>query len=104
MYVIGTNNRPDGPVKLGISADPPRRVGQLQTGHADRLQLFHSELVSDDKARLFERLLHKSLNHKRTRGEWFDVTVEQAIADVQHTVIRYDAVDDLANKVQERRI
>jgi hypothetical protein len=102
MYVIGAS--PAGPLKLGISGDPDRRVGQLQTGHAERLQVYHREPVAAEKARLFERLLHRDINYRRTRGEWFDLTVEQAIAHIQFTIIEYDDVDNLAEMVRLRRI
>lgn len=102
MYVIGAT--PNGPLKLGISADPERRVGQLQTGHAERLQLFHSELVANTKARLFERLLHRDIGYRRTIGEWFNLSVEEAIAHIRFTVIHYDSIDNLAEKLRLRRI
>ena len=100
LYVIGSSS--DGPVKLGISAKPERRVKQLQTGHADRLHLFHSEPIGE-KA-VFERLLHRDLRYLRGVGEWFHMTVEHAIAHVKFTVIEYDGVDDLADKVRRRQI
>jgi hypothetical protein len=89
-------------VKLGISGNPGRRVSQLQTGCADRLQLFHSEPIGDKK--LFERLLHRDLGYLRMIGEWFNLTVAQAIAHVQFTVIQYDGIADLADKFRRRRI
>jgi len=84
LYVIGVHS--SGPVKLGISKNPDRRVRQLQTGHSDRLHLFHTEPVPEG---VFERLLHNNLRHRRLRGEWFDLTVEQAIADVMFVVIEH---------------
>lgn len=83
---------------------PERRVGQLQTGHADRLHLFHAEPVPITKARLFERLLHRDIGHLRSFGEWFDLNVEHAIAHIRYTIIQYDAVDDLAEKIRRHRI
>lgn len=91
-------------MKLGISADPDRRVSQLQTGHAERLQVFHREPVAADKARLLERLLHRDISYRRRVGEWFDLTVAAAIAHIRFTIIEYDDVDNLAEKVRLRRI
>jgi len=88
IYVIAAHDQ--GPVKLGISAKPERRINELQTGHANRLHIYHTEPVPIEKARLFERLLHKSLNHLRTHGEWFDLTTEQAIADIRLVFIEHD--------------
>jgi len=102
IYVIASSA--DGPVKLGISAKPERRINELQTGHANRLQIYHTEPVPGEKARLFERLLHRDIGFRRTVGEWFDISVADAVAHVQFTIIQYDGVDDLAGKIQRRRI
>lgn len=102
LYVIGASD--SGPVKLGISANPDRRLRALQTGHPERLRVFHRESVPPDKAPLFERLLHRDVGYLRTIGEWFNMTVEHAIAHVQFTLIEYDNIDDLAIKMRQRRI
>ena len=102
IYVIGIGQQ--GPVKLGISKHPERRVQQLQTGQAERLQVFHQEPIVAGRARLFERLIHRDLGYLRNVGEWFNLTVEQAIAQIQYTLIQYSAVDNLAEKVRLRRI
>lgn len=102
LYVIGAIT--DGPVKLGISVDPERRLHQLQTGHHERLRLFHAEPVPRDKARLFERLLHRDIGYKRSHGEWFNLNVDDAIAQITFTLIQYDLVNNLGDKVRQRRI
>jgi hypothetical protein len=105
MYVIAPhNNSTTGPVKLGISVDPERRLTQLQTGHHERLRLFHTEPVPSDRARLYERLLHRDVGHKRSHGEWFHLNVEDAIAQITFTLIQYDLVDNLSEKVRQHRI
>lgn len=101
LYVIGAIDQ--GPVKLGISAHPERRLKQLQTGHSHRLQVYHTEPVPPERARLYEQLLHRDIGYRRTHGEWFDLTVEQAVAQVQFTLIQYEAIDDLA-KVRKQRM
>ena len=102
LYVIGYDTK--GPVKLGISTDPERRLGQLQTGHAECLQVYHTAPVPMEKARLYERLLHRDMSHRRLRGEWFDLPVEDAIAHVEFTFIQYELVENLAEKVRLRRV
>jgi hypothetical protein len=102
LYVIGAHT--SGPVKLGISAVPARRVKQLQTGHSARLHLFHEEPVSNTIARVMERLLHRDVGYLRLRGEWFQLTVEQAVAQVKFTIIQYEGVDSLVEKMRTRRI
>jgi len=91
-------------VKLGISKHPERRVHQLQTGHAERLRVYHQEAIASDRVRLFERLIHRDLGYLRHVGEWFNLTVEQAIAQIQFTIIQYSAVDNLREKMRLHRI
>lgn len=95
MYVIANNT--DGPVKLGISHDPHSRTKQLQTGHVDKLEVFHQEPVDKSKIKIFERLLHRDNRHYRIRGEWFNMSVKDAICYIQYTIIRYDllSIDEL---------
>jgi hypothetical protein len=92
MYVISTSENDQGPVKLGISADPDQRVRELQTGHPELLQVYYRESIEADRVRIYERLLHRDNHHHRLKGEWFDLTVEQGIGYVQFTLIEYDLV------------
>lgn len=86
LYVIAS-----GPnsVKIGYSADPQRRLGQLQIGHEKILQVVYKEPVPVDKAPLLEKLVHKANNHKRIHGEWFALTPDEAISEIQFAIIRY---------------
>jgi hypothetical protein len=92
LYVIAAH--PEGPVKLGMSANPEKRLRQLQTGHAEPLSLFHVEPIEAARCRLFERLLHRDIGCHRKQGEWFALTTEAAILQVKFTVIQYDLKDD----------
>lgn len=88
LYVIADS--PDGPVKLGISKQPERRLGQLQTGHAQQLHLFHTTVVPGGRAPLFERLLHRAIGYRRSHGEWFNLTVGEAIAQIGVLFIEHE--------------
>lgn len=85
MYAISSDKRM--PVKLGISKNPDKRIKQLQTGHSDKLSIYHIEKVPADKVRLYEGILHKDLSLKRKQGEWFDITVEEAISHIKLTLM-----------------
>lgn len=81
IYVIGS--AADGPLKIGMSANPQARVSELQTGHASRLRVwvtFHA--TSRQHARAVEKAVHASLRDKRSSGEWFRVTVAEAAAAI----------------------
>lgn len=88
VYAIASS---DKTVKIGYSADPERRLRQLQTGHERRLALIHTEKVEPDRAPVLERLIHDANRHLRMTGEWFALTHQQAIAEIQFAVIRYDS-------------
>ncbi len=66
-----------GTVKIGVSVEPEKRLGGVQTGNPHRLELLAS--ISGDR----ERELHEILKTDRLCGEWFTVTDRnrQTIAD-----------------------
>lgn len=91
LYVIADSLA--GPVKLGISKDPQRRVKQLQTGHANHLRVFHAEPFPAAETRLYERCLHRDLGYLRRQGEWFDLSVVEAIAHIGVLLIEQQPSD-----------
>lgn len=91
LYVIAA--RKEGPVKLGLSVHPEKRVRQLQTGSAEQLTIHHVEEVSDERVKLAESALHRLLGHKRLKGEWFNMSVEEAIFEVIHIRMTEDPSD-----------
>lgn len=87
IYVIAAHK--EGPVKIGFSADPEERLKQLQTGHPEPLTLYYSLSFEKKQAKLMERIIHKTIKLHRTHGEWFDISVDSAIAEVDFALIRY---------------
>ena len=53
------------------------------------LQIHHAEPVPEHRVRVLERKLHRELNHKRLKGEWFDMGPEDAVLFLQHAMIRW---------------
>lgn len=88
IYVIAAD--PAGPVKIGSSKEPERRLRQLQTGHADPLKLFHTEAISVEGVLLMERIIHRENRVHKRKGEWFNLSVTDAIAEVKHAMIRFE--------------
>jgi len=86
LYCIADNN---GSVKFGFSKDPNRRVRSLQTGSADELVLLETVSVPQDRVREYERLLHQEFAHLRSRGEWFRISPEDAVAYLSWFSIHY---------------
>lgn len=90
LYIIGTQGRRQ---KIGFSKDVSKRLATLQTGNPEPLTIHHVEEVPDHRARLLEKKIHRDMNYKRIKGEWFDMTPEEAKSMLQFVVIRY--MDDL---------
>lgn len=88
VYVIASEQEPKI-VKIGISVNPAKRVKQLQTGHATPLKVFHQQAFPAKNTRMIEQILHRELHHLRLTGEWFTLSVEDAIAEVEFALIRY---------------
>lgn len=86
-------------VKIGFSADPDKRVRQLQTGHASPLVVFYREEVEAAKVRPLEKIVHRLLSHRRQKGEWFSLDPANAVLEIKHAVMRYGDIDDLSTLV-----
>lgn len=95
IYVIASD--PAGPCKIGYASKPERRLRQLQTGHPERLELFHTQPFERPRAKLIERILHKTLKFRREQGEWFAIDVKTAIAEIDFVLIRYGEEVNLHN-------
>lgn len=103
LYVIASASG-IGPCKLGVSNNPEARLKQLQTGHPESLKLYHQEPASAENVKILERLLHRDINYLRKHGEWFNLTIEEAITHVRFTMIEYDDTPELKEKVRLRRV
>jgi hypothetical protein len=95
LYVIGTNERYQ---KMGFSANVERRLKSLQTGNPDKLTIHHVEPVPKEQVRLLERKIHKDLAHYRLKGEWFNLTSQEAVDLLKFNLIRW--LDDNTLKYQ----
>ena len=86
IYVIGGTEKP---YKIGITNNLKRRLKDIQTGHPFKLHVHYSEEIPMEQVRLIEQNIHNTIRHKKTHGEWFDISLEDAIAEVKHARIRY---------------
>lgn len=81
VYVIG---RRGGPCKVGVSADPMKRLSSVQTGCAMVVEVWgYCTFPSRFVARQFEREAHRAMSDRRLSGEWFDVEPEAAIQAIE---------------------
>jgi predicted GIY-YIG superfamily endonuclease len=86
VYVIGGTEKP---YKIGITNNPERRLKNLQTGHPFELKIHYKEEIPESQVRLIEQTIHKTIKYKQTHGEWFDISLEEAISEVKFARIRY---------------
>lgn len=89
LYVIASVSDTNV-VKLGLSKHPEKRLKQLQTASPYELKVFHQEEVSSERVNIAEKALHSLLRHKKLKGEWFDLSVEEAISEVIYIRITED--------------
>jgi hypothetical protein len=68
VYVIDPMDR--GPVKIGVSSAPERRVRDLQIGHHEVLGILAMFPGGEED----EQELHKIFSAERLQGEWFERT------------------------------
>jgi len=71
IYFIQQAPEDDGPVKVGISNNPDRRIKSLQTGSPQKLRLRDRFWTPDDS--LVENTIHDLWSGVNKRGEWFDL-------------------------------
>ena len=83
VYVYVVENEVTGSVKVGVSSSPSKRLSSLQTGTEHKLNLVH---VSDATAVVSEKKVHRMLNEACIRGEWFNVSTDEAISAVSYVV------------------
>lgn len=81
VYTISEG--PLGPTKIGISTSDAR-FGALQTGNPRPLNAGIS--LPCQHAKDIERGVHARLAYRRLKGEWFDVTPEEAEAAIDAVI------------------
>lgn len=82
LYVIGGET---GPQKIGISTDVGGRLAALQS-HSPHVLVAHHQAQPASDARLVERVAHQLLAAKRLHGEWFDVSIAEAITAIDQAI------------------
>jgi len=86
LYVIGNN---ESKQKIGFSSNVEKRLAELQTGNPDRLYIHHTRAVPKDRVRLLERKIHRELGYRRIKGEWFNMSANDAKLMLDFAMIRW---------------
>lgn len=81
VYVMKTDL---GLVKVGISKDAKKRARGLS--NASGLAVSVERTFDTKSASAVERVAHKLLAEHRRKGEWFDVSINEAVSAIQQAV------------------
>lgn len=76
VYIIAhlDGRSPCGPVKVGISASPERRLAAIQTANPKHLVLLCTFATPNrEMAKILESAFHEVMAANRLAGEWFDI-------------------------------
>jgi len=82
-YVIGAA---DGPMKVGLTRQPVERRAALQVGNHSELAIHHAVPVPKADARAVEAYAHWLISHSSIGGEWFGVSIGDAIEAVDSAI------------------
>lgn len=90
IYVIGDTA---SPYKIGFTKDPDKRLKTLQTGNPKKLQIHYKEQINENEVKYIEKQIHNELKRKQVSGEWFNISLDDAISEVKYAVMRYTKVE-----------
>lgn len=101
-YVYFIQVADDGPIKIGVAWNVPKRLRALQSANPDELCLIDTVRCASKKAaQTLEQKLHQQFRDFRIRGEWFEAVgeVRAAIHDPEGacTKTRRDEMHNLPN-------
>jgi len=78
VYIIA--HAPEGPVKIGKTTGLALRLASLQVGNPSKLHVFALKIVRHGEVRATEARIHAELRTARLSGEWFSLSVLEAVA------------------------
>ena len=95
IYIIGPEN---GPYKIGHSVNPDKRCSQLQTGRLEKIRVLYTKEIDKEIVEVIEKLIHKQLSVHKVRGEWFNLSLDDMIMEIDFAFIRWADVPNLKEK------
>lgn len=91
---LGADGQCNGPVKVGYSMSPNKRLKSLQTGNPKPLTLVFSFVTPTlGHAKDAEDTFHTVCKGHRLSGEWFDLTPKIALSTLTKCLIGHIIVD-----------
>ena len=101
IYIIGPAT---GPFKIGYTADPASRLVNLQVGHSEKLIIHHLREIDSDRVWVMEQLIQRGIRYKKIRGEWFDITLDDAIMEVNDAFMKWEDEPNLVTRFKGKTI
>ena len=101
LFSVGSTR----PIKIGITDDPTRRLGDFQIAHYHTVD-FHRVwwLPGRPIALRIESAFKYHFIEEHIRGEWFDVPADEAIAFVHRMIDRLNTWGISQSEIEERMI
>lgn len=99
LFSVGSTR----PLKIGMTDDPPRRLGEFQTAHYHAVD-FHRVwwLAGKPIATRIESAFKYYFLPEHLRGEWYDVPADEAIDFVQDTIERLGTWGITQSEIEDR--
>lgn len=104
IYIIGYSDS-DGPIKVGFSANPSRRLADLQTSHHSKLEVRFAKKVDLFRGNEVEKKVHAALHEYRLSGEWFSAPFDvasNAIEQISELVEKQRVADERRAKIRDK--
>jgi T5orf172 domain len=92
VYVIGART---GALKIGVAENCDARLMRLQDGNPRVLTVKYRANFNRAEAFVVEGATHEILSLHRVRGEWFDVSLRQAVGAIQQVLKTTGIREDL---------
>ena len=103
IYIIGFDE--PGVVKIGSAQSPMIRLSELQCGNPFELRLRYVVSIYEGSPVLVEFATHRLAKTHNIRGEWFDLSAEDALAVViksaRNAKAKFGAFIDAHNREME---
>lgn len=90
----------DDTVKIGVTQDVDRRINEIQRQvYLDVKRVYHTDYAPFDFVTKVEKACHAAFADRRVRGEYFDITFEEAVAELDSHA---DEIADALHKADQR--
>lgn len=85
--------------KIGYARKPRERLSQFRTGSGSDITMVHQREVAAEDGWRVEAHTHRLLKDRCTRGEWFDVPLQDAISAIDAAVVATAAGEHVKRSV-----